>query len=284
MKHKRLVFRLVSLIAVAFSFHSYSAPPESTAARLLKEMDACFELVDLKTGHIVERYGGKRCEDRFPPCSTFKVPLAVMGFESGVLKDEHTSFKWDGKPKMIKSWERDQDARSWIKESVVWYSQEVARRLGADKMAKYMREWDYGNADMTGGLETAWLSPEPDPKSAVKSSIAISADEQIKFFSNLWLGKLPHTSPRSMELARELSYWETSANGYTLHGKTGSGYAGKGTKRRLGWFVGRVAKGAKEYIGVVSFTDKEEPDAKAGYAGPQSRDLFKEIVRGMGYW
>ena len=275
--------RLIYLFLAISSLKSQGATPNDAAAVVLNGMDACFILVDAKTNKTIVRHGASRCETRTPPCSTFKVPLAVMGFESGVLKDETTTFKWDGKPKLMKGWERDQDARSWIKESVVWYSQEVARQLGRDAMAKHMRAWSYGNADMSGGLETAWLSPEPDPKSTVKSSIAISADEQIKFFTKLWHDELP-VSKRSMELARSLTYWETSPNGYTLHGKTGSGYAGKGTKRRLGWYVGRIAKGSDEFIGVVTFTDKDEPAEKAGYPGPQSRDFFKAILKEMGHW
>ena len=150
-------------------------------------------------------------------------------------------------------------------------------------MAKYLKDFGYGNADMSGGLETAWLSPEPNPQSTVQSSIAISADEQVKFFAKLWRNQLP-VAKGTMDLTREITYWEASPNGYTLHGKTGSGYAGKATKRRLGWFAGRLAKGSDEYIGVVTFTDIKEPKSDVGYGGPQSRDLFKTIIKEMGYW
>ena len=264
-----------------------SSEPTSTldrpAARILEGRTACFVLFDAKADKIVERYGGERCAERNPPCSTFKVPLALMGFDSGVLEGATTTFKWDGKPKYMKSWERDVDVRTWIKESVVWYSQEVARRLGREKMAKYLHDLDYGNADISGNLDTAWLSPEPSPDSKVRSSIAISADEQVRFLVRLWRRDLP-VAERAMGLTKEITFVETSPKGYALHGKTGTGYAGKGTKRRLGWFVGHLAKGNEEYVGVVSFTDSADPASGAKYAGPESRDLFKAIVAEMGYW
>lgn len=275
--------RWVWLLAMTTSLAAYAATPVTPAARILEGRNACFVLMDARTSTIIDRYGGERCAERNPPCSTFKIPLAVMGFDSGVLKDVSTTFKWDGKPKAMKSWERDLDARDWIKESAVWYSQEIARRLGREKMARYLRKFQYGNGDMSGGLETAWLSWEPNPQSPVQSSIAISADEQVKFLARLWRGELP-VARSALEWTRDITFWETSPKGWSLHGKTGSGYAGKGTRRRLGWFVGRLAKGSEEYIGVVTFTDTREPAPGAKYAGPESRELFKAIVAEMGYW
>lgn len=275
--------RWVSLFAVMTSCAAQGASSATPAARLLEGRTACFVLFDVKSNTVIERCGGERCAERNAPCSTFKVALAVMGFDSGVLKDVTTTFTWDGKPKLLKTRERDVDARTWMKESVLWYSQELARSLGRENLAKYLRDFHYGNADMSGGLETAWLSLEPSAESSVQSSIAISADEQVKFLARLWRGELPVTQ-RAVELTRELTFLGTSPKGYSLHGKTGSGYAGKGTRRRLGWFVGRLAKDREEYIGVVSFTDLKEPPPGAKYAGPESRELFKAVLTEMGYW
>jgi beta-lactamase class D len=275
-----LIKLLFSLISV---FSLFGASSVSDAEKILKEVEGCFVLYDIKTGKTVERYGAEQCTERFPPCSTFKVALALMGFDSGILADEQTTYLWDGKPKMLKVWEQNIDARTWMKESVVWYSQELARRLGRESMAKYLREFDYGNADMSGGLETAWLSPEPSPTSLVQSSIAISADEQAAFFSKLWRGDLK-VNKKALDLTRQITYLETSPKGYILHGKTGSGYASKNTRKRLGWFIGYLKTGSQEYVGVVRFTDKEDPEPGAGYGGPQAREFFKEVASSLGYW
>jgi beta-lactamase class D len=274
---------LLLSVVIMMIWPLFGATPMSDFTQIRSNINACFVLYDLQAERVIERYGGEQCSERLPPCSTFKVALALMGFDSGVLEDEKTTFKWDGKPKMLKIWEQDIDARLWIKESVVWYSQEVARRLGRQAIERYLQNFDYGNADMSGGLETAWLSPEPSTTSVVQSSIAISVDEQLKFFSKLWRGDLP-VSKKALELTQEITYLETSPQGFSLHGKTGSGYAGKETKRRLGWFIGYLSKNSQQYVGVVRFTDREIPKADAGYGGPQAREIFKEIVAKMGYW
>lgn len=271
------------LLALTAASAARAAPAATPAARLLEGRDACFVLFDARAGKVIERHGGARCAERNPPCSTFKIALAVMGFDSGILKDATTTFRWDGTPMLMKSWERDADARSWIRDSILWYSQRIARSLGRERMARYLRDFQYGNADLSGGLETAWLSPEPSPESSVQSSIAISADEQVRFLARLWRGDLP-VARRALELTREVIFLGTSPKGYSLHGKTGSGYAGKGTRRRLGWFVGHLARGDEEYVGVLTFTDQHEPAAGAPYAGPESRELFKAIAAEMGYW
>jgi bla regulator protein BlaR1 len=89
------------------------------------------------------RYGGESCKTRLSPCSTFKIPNALIGLETGVLKDENTLFKWDGKPQHFKTWERDHTLASAIKESCVWYFQEVARRIGQERMKSYIDKLDY---------------------------------------------------------------------------------------------------------------------------------------------
>src|SRR6476659_4653951 len=86
----------------------------------------------VKEGHcfIVDgKQSGALCKKRMPPCSTFKLPLAAMSIDSGIL-DEKTILKWDKTPQKIKSWEQDADARTWLKESIVWFSQRLTPQLG----------------------------------------------------------------------------------------------------------------------------------------------------------
>ena len=55
-----------------------------------------------------------------------------MGIENGVLKIAESSFKWGGNHNKIESWNADQTARTWLLNSVVWYSQKVTPQLGLD--------------------------------------------------------------------------------------------------------------------------------------------------------
>ena len=70
------------------------------------------------------------CKKRVSPASTFKVPLALMAFDAGILKDEGSGMKWDGTKTSRQEWNRDQTAASWMKYSVVWFSQRLTPQLG----------------------------------------------------------------------------------------------------------------------------------------------------------
>lgn len=61
----------------------------------------------------------------------------------------------------------DQTSTTWIANSVVWVSQVITSQLGEPIMKRYLRDWDYGNQDTSGGLTNFWLA----------SSLKISARE-----------------------------------------------------------------------------------------------------------
>jgi len=53
-----------------------------------------------------------------------------MAFDAGILKDEGSGMKWDGTKTSRQEWNRDQTAASWMKYSVVWFSQRLTPQLG----------------------------------------------------------------------------------------------------------------------------------------------------------
>ncbi|HVQ14880.1 MAG TPA: penicillin-binding transpeptidase domain-containing protein, partial [Vicinamibacterales bacterium] len=46
----------------------------------------CTLIVDAATGATLVRTGN-RCDERLTPASTFKIPLSLIGFDSGILTD-----------------------------------------------------------------------------------------------------------------------------------------------------------------------------------------------------
>ena len=246
-------------------------------ARLFAGRDGCFELYDLKTDKLVVRSDPHRCALRTSPCSTFKVPLALMAFDSGVLKDETSMMKWDGSKTARDEWNRDQTAATWMQYSVVWFSQRITPKLGMDKVKAYLSRFDYGNQDMTGGLTTAWLG----------SSLQVSPDEQLRFWRRFWREELP-VSKHAFEVTKKITLVDTSASKWTLHGKTGSGAIGSSGPNQtgnlwLGWFVGHVARGDREYVFVTAYSDRVE-SADSRPAGWIARDIAKEILTEMGLY
>lgn len=145
------------------------------------------------------------------PCSTFEIPNSVIGLETGVLADASTLFRWDGQRREVAAWNRDHDLRSAIRDSVVWYYQELARRVGSERMRQWLGMLRYGNQDISGGLDHFWLG----------SSLRISPDEQVAFLERLLTERLP-VSPRTLAIVKEILVQEPPAPtaGLVYRGRT----------------------------------------------------------------
>ena len=220
----------------------------ASAASAKAADNVCTVLADAATGAILSQEG--ECDRRQPPASTFKIPIALMGYDAGFLKDENNPtlpFK-EGYPDWIESWRTDTDPAAWMKNSVVWYSQQVTQALGKEKFAGYVTAFGYGNADVSGdkgkdnGLTRSWLS----------SSLRISPLEQIDFLIKLVGRKLP-VSAHAYEMTEAILTEYELPHGWTVRGKTGAGFPVKADgspdrKRPIGWYVGWVSKGDRTIV------------------------------------
>src|SRR5688572_30316392 len=95
MKSKLLLVTMLLLLGGC-----QSTPPATTAPATpdyFAGMDACFLLYNVRTKAFDKVIGDENCKREYPACSTFKVPLAVMAFDSKALKDENVVLKWDGR-------------------------------------------------------------------------------------------------------------------------------------------------------------------------------------------
>lgn len=233
---------MLSFVALfAAAAVSVSAPARAA------ESVRCTVILDVDTGIVIHRQGG--CDQAFYPQSTFKLPLAMMGYDKGILVDDHNP-RWEYQAKFNRS-ERERKATDptiWEKDSIVWYSQEITRRLGKQAFADYVRSFDYGNRDVAGGpggtdgLTEAWLS----------SSLKISPDQQVSFLRRFITGKLP-ISAKAVTMTQAIVPTFAAGDGWTVHGKTGAGWLrdakGKPDRNRpLGWFVGWAEKGGKKVV------------------------------------
>lgn len=253
------------------------APSDSLSSRfnavnfpsLFGGFEGCFVLKDLGSGQIL-RYQEAACDRRLSPCSTFKIFNALVALDCGVLSDEHVRLKWDGKPQRVKAWERDHDLASAIRDSVLWYFQEVARRIGPERMRSALRVCRYGNQDMSGGIDRFWLG----------SSLLISANEQVLFLEALYTeprtGAPADAQPqlpfnrRSIRIVQRLLVQETGKD-WSFSGKTGTG--GPGQRADLGWFVGYVRQGSRQYVFAMNIR------AADGATGRKARELVRRVLR-----
>lgn len=224
-----------------------------------------YAIVESSTGKILKQEGNVSASERYAPCSTFKIPLALIGYDTNVLKDENSPLiPYDKKyPAPLESWKSEQTPKNWIKNSCVWYSQEIVERMGMEKIKKYLADFKYGNQDMSGGNPHSWLG----------ASLEISPEEQIAFMRKMLNGKLP-LQASSFEKTRKILYIETFDNGVNFYGKTGTGNS---RNTSVGWFAGWVEKGKKAYI-VLMFLKNYKPCGDALPGGPAAKKKCRELI------
>lgn len=280
MKINFIIVSVFCLVMSGCGFFSTQSPPAalSAQANYFDKMEGCFLLFNLKTESFDKIIGEENCKKQYPAASTFKVPLAVMAFDSKVLKNEKVIFKWDGKKEERAESNKNHDARSWMRESIVWFSQRLTPKIGIQRLQKYLDEFQYGNRDLSAGLQDAWLQSPGQNGPALK----ISAYEQAEFMKKLWTNSLP-ASKRAMQLTQDIMYLETSAGGFKMHGKTGSNFFDTERKVHLGWFISHIQKGEQQYITVANFRDLM-PNESPGYGGLRAKEITKKILTDAGLW
>ena len=242
----RAMLWLPALALLTYSSVFSHRPAE--IAPIFKGYDATFIFKEFGGSHILV-LNPKRASQRFSPCSTFKVVNTMVGLDAGVVKDETTTFLWDGRHYDREAANKDQTLESAFKNSIVWYYQELARRVGRARMQAALDRIPYGNRDTSGGIDRFWL----------ESTLQISPMEQLAIIERLYARRLPF-SVRAQELVMELMVQEDTLN-WKYSGKTGSGNLPKG--RSIGWFVGSVQSGVKRYIFAVNIEGPHASGMKA---------------------
>jgi beta-lactamase class D len=256
-------FSVLSLIAgllITGPARSASSPPEKIVA-LFDNNEGCFLLRQLD-GPKEIRAGGALCSTPLSPCSTFKVPNSLIGLSTGAIEDAETSFKWDGSKQHFKIWEQDHTLRTAFANSVVWYYQRLAEKIGRARMQEVLRELPYGSQEIGDKLTTFWLD----------GTLTITAEQQLEFMSRLYQGKLPFSRP-AVETVK--GFMDGPFDGERrFGGKTGTDMVDG--KLTLGWFVGHLTSGDHEYVLVTLLR------AEDGASGQKARKVSELIVRALG--
>ncbi|WP_258867944.1 penicillin-binding transpeptidase domain-containing protein [Alkalilimnicola ehrlichii] len=165
---------------------------------------------------------------------------------------------------MATAWLEEHTLETAFLNSVVWYYQELARRIGAEHMQTYLDAFKYGNGDMSGAIDRFWLT----------GALRVSADAQVDFLQRFYFDELG-LSPATTKTAKDLFVLEETPE-YRLSGKTGWAGFGDPATPGLGWFVGYVERDGEVYFFALNLDMEHADSADARLS------ITKDILRHVG--
>jgi len=201
-------------------------------------------------------YNAERFETAFIPASTYKIFNSLVALETDVIADENEVLAWDGQERAVAVWNQDHAMRSAITYSVVWFYQELARRIGEERMQQYVDEAGYGNQDISGGIDMFWLD----------GGLRITSAQQIDVLKRLYHDALPF-SGRAMDIVKDILIRE-KIDAYVLRAKTG--WAGQ-----TGWYVGYLEQNDNVYFFATTIAIMKPEDSSAREA--VTRAVFEHL-------
>ena len=180
------------------------------------------------------------------PASTFKITNSIIALETGVVENENTLFEWNGEKRRLKSWEQDLLFKEAFHYSCVPCYQEVARKIGANRMSEYLNKLAYGNMKVDStNIDLFWL----------EGTSRINQYQQIDFLKRFYQSELP-ISKRTEEIMKRMMVIEDNDK-YTLSGKTGWSIRNGNNN---GWFVGYIEIQDKTYFYATNVEPKQQFD------------------------
>jgi beta-lactamase class D len=238
--------------------------------QLFKKADVqgTFVILDAQTGRTL-RHNPERARTRFIPASTYKIPNSLIALETGVASGPDFNLAWNStavprQPWWPAAWAQDHSLRTALPNSVVWYYKELARRIGPDRMQSYVNKFEYGNRDISGGIDQFWLT----------GGLRISAEEQVDFLRRFYFGKLG-ASERATRIVKDLLVLEQTPQ-YRLSGKTGWAGFGNPSAPGIGWLVGYLERDGQVHFFATNIDIKKNEDAAARLS------ITKAILRDLG--
>ena len=203
---KRLFAVVFLLLASQTHAVDWQDSPEVAELFSKADMQGTFVLYDVSADRLIG-HDRVRAETRFIPASTFKIPNSLIGLSVGAVKNVIEVLPYGDEPQPFDAWEKDMGLRDAIKISNVPVYQELARRIGLERMRNHVEMMNYGNRAIGTVVDNFWLI----------GPLKISAVEQTLFLACLAQGTLPfHKS--GQKNVREIVQLEQGGN-WTLHGK-----------------------------------------------------------------
>ena len=248
------------MFAVALATLLAGSTADAMLAGQFKGRYGALEIYDAQS-KLSFRVNTPRLQVELPACSTYLLPHTVIALGLGVIKDTDSRIAFDaakhpGSEAWPAAWKRDQTYDSALKDSVQWYAQELATRMGTARLQQNLKRIKYGNADLSGGLGNFWMS-----------SLKVTSFQQLDFLRALREGKLGYNA-RVHKAVQDAMVIEKTPD-YTIYGKYGSCPMPDG--KYIGWLVGYIERPGKVWYYALNLDGKSLAD----FAG-----IRLEIVKG----
>ena len=245
---------------------------EAAIDRRFGGVGTCVIIAGTRNGAEAYRYNSNAaCMNRLPPCSTFQIANALIGLDAGAITPQ-TVLKWNGRPQPIKAWEKDADLGAAFKESIAWWHQALAAKVGRSTYQQRLKAFHYGNEAPEGPPTDFWQGPSAGGR------LGISTREQADFLHRLYDGELPVKPEAAAEVQRIMV--DEIRDGATMSGKTGSCASVADGSRQVGWWVGRLKTPTQDYV----FAASMEGENGAVLPGLEIQERVKSVFADSGLW
>lgn len=218
-----------------------------------------FKLHDL-TANTYTAYNPEPADRRYAPASTFKVLHSLIALQTGAVKNAKEVRPWNGTVHPIESWNRDQTLESAVKDSVIWYFQDIAREIGRTTEQEYLDKTGYGNRRIGEAIDSFWLD----------GSLAISVDEQLDFMTRFYREELPFDRQVIQTVKRVLVARQDGT--VTLAGKTGTAVR---VQPNVGWYVGYIVSGERPCTFVTRIEGRD-------VSGMKAKEITEAVLKDLG--
>ena len=144
---------------------------------------------------------------------------------------------------------------------MVWYYEEIGKRVGNERMKNWLDKINYGNKNVTGEYPY-WLN----------GNLRITPNQQLDFIKKFYFGNLPFKAENIQTVKNILEIEKTED--YKIIGKTGWGdLNGIST----GWLVGYLTKNSNNYIFVTCIQSDNPPKNFAASRLVITKNIFSEL-------
>ncbi|MBI1343886.1 MAG: class D beta-lactamase [Terrimonas sp.] len=231
----------------------------------------CFALFDNGTGKITVYDRDRFFDSTYSPASTFKIVNSLIGLQEGKISSDTMTIPWDGIERSVPEWNKDLTMYEAFRVSSVPYYQEVARRIGRERMQFWLDSigyaQKYGKQPLTGPIDSFWLN----------GTVKVTPDEQLGLVNLLYFDKLPFFRTYQ-EMVKRAMLFEDNSN-YQLSYKTGWTGWNASTNRQVGWIIGWVVENKHPYFFVLNI-ESESRD----FDMPVVRmKMLKDILKKLGF-